>query len=99
MPECSAARSTKKTYACFVRRYDANHLAQHPKQKVSTMKLLVTAEDAPEDKTVNYSFRLGFKYRHRAGNFDSRLLQSHCRRKHWRRNSSRLQRQLRRRWH
>jgi hypothetical protein len=31
----------------------------------------VTAEDAPEDKTVNYSFRLGFKYRHRAGNFDS----------------------------
>ena len=52
-----------KTYACFVRRYDASHLAQHPKQKVSAMKLLVTAEDAPEDKTVNYSFRLGFKYR------------------------------------
>jgi hypothetical protein len=62
---------SQKTYACFVRRYDANHLAQHPKQKVSAMKLLVTAEDAPEDKTVNYSFRLGFKYRHRAGNFDS----------------------------
>jgi hypothetical protein len=60
-----------KTYACFVRRYDASHLAQHPKQKVSAMKLLVTAEDAPEDKTVNYSFRLGFKYRHRPGNFDS----------------------------
>ena len=60
-----------KTYACFVRRYDASHLAQHPKQKVSAMKLLVTAEDAPEDKTVNYSFRLGFKYRHRAGKFDS----------------------------
>ncbi|WP_028347090.1 hypothetical protein [Bradyrhizobium murdochi] len=62
---------SQKTYACFVRRYDANHLAQHPKQKVSAMKLLVTAEGAPEDKTVNYSFRLGFKYRHRAGNFDS----------------------------
>ncbi|MEH2624865.1 hypothetical protein V1292_002920 [Bradyrhizobium sp. AZCC 1719] len=62
---------SQKTYACFVRRYDANHLARHPKQKVSAMKLLVTAEDAPEDKTVNYSFRLGFKYRHRAGNFDS----------------------------
>ena len=61
----------QKTYACFVRRYDGSHLAQHPKQKVSAMKLLVTAEDAPEDKTVNYSFRLGFKYRHRAGNFDS----------------------------
>ena len=67
----------KKTYACFVRRYDASHLAQHPKQKVSAMKLLVTAEDAPEDKTVNYSFRLGFKYRHRAGNFDSSGFCSH----------------------
>jgi hypothetical protein len=66
-----------KTYACFVRRYDAGHLAQHPKQKVSAMKLLVTAEDAPEDKTVNYSFRLGFKYRHRVGNFDSSGYCSH----------------------
>jgi hypothetical protein len=54
-----------------VRRYDANHLAQHPKQKVSAMKLLVTAENAPQEKTTGYSFRLGIKYRHRAGNFDS----------------------------
>ncbi|MFB9266408.1 hypothetical protein ACFFWD_25170 [Bradyrhizobium erythrophlei] len=61
----------EKTYACFVRRYDANHLAQHPKQKVGAMKLLVAAEDAPEDKTTNYSFRLGIKYRHRSGDFDS----------------------------
>jgi len=68
---------SQKTYACFVRRYDAGHLAQHPKQKVSAMKLLVTAEDAPEDKTVNYSFRLGFKYRHRTGNFDSSGYCSH----------------------
>ncbi|HEX7921937.1 MAG TPA: hypothetical protein VF583_13350 [Bradyrhizobium sp.] len=60
-----------KAFACFVRRYDANHLAQHPKQKVSAMKLLVAAEDAPEDKTTNYSFRLGVTYRHRPGNFDS----------------------------
>ena len=67
----------QKTYACFVRRYDATHLAQHPKQKVSAMKLLVTAEDAPEDKTVSYSFRLGFKYRHRTGNFDSSGFCSH----------------------
>ena len=66
-----------KAYACFVRRYDAGHLAQHPKQKVSAMTLLMTAEDAPEDKTVNYSFRLGFKYRHRAGNFDSSGYCSH----------------------
>jgi hypothetical protein len=41
------------------------------RQKVSAMTLLVTADDVPEDKTINYSFRLGFKYRHRAGNFDS----------------------------
>ena len=70
----------QKTYACFVRRYDAGHLALHPKQKLSTMKLLVTAEDALEDKTartVNYSFRLGFKYRHRPGNFDSSGCSSH----------------------
>jgi len=70
----------QKTYACFVRRYDAGHLALHPKQKISAMKLLVTAEDAPEDKTartVNYSFRLGFKYRHRPGNFDSSGYCSH----------------------
>jgi hypothetical protein len=60
-----------RTYACFIRRYDANHLAQHPRQKVNAMKLLVTAENPPEEKTTNYSFRLGVKYRHRAGNFDS----------------------------
>ena len=67
----------QKTYACFVRRYDAGHLALHPKQKVSAMKLLVTAEDAPEDKAINYSFRLGFKYRHRPGSFDSSGFCSH----------------------
>ncbi|WP_321177520.1 hypothetical protein [Bradyrhizobium sp. USDA 3256] len=60
-----------KAYACFVRRYDANHLAQHPKQKVSAMTLLVSAEAAPEDKATNYSFRLGVAYRHRPGNFES----------------------------
>jgi hypothetical protein len=68
---------SQQTYACFVRRYDASHLAQHPKQKVSAMKLLVTAEEASEDKTFSYSFRLGFKYRHRAGNFDSSGFCSH----------------------
>ncbi|MBR0869090.1 hypothetical protein JQ633_01880 [Bradyrhizobium tropiciagri] len=61
----------EKTYACFVRRYDANHLAQHPKQKVSAMKLLVEAETEPEDKTISYSFRTGVKFRDRAGDFDS----------------------------
>ena len=60
-----------KAYACFVRRYDPDHLARHPLQKVGAMKLLVTAEIPPEEKITNYSFRLGLKYRHRSGDFDS----------------------------
>jgi len=60
-----------KAYACFVRRYDPDHLARHPLQKVNAMKLLVTAEFAPDEKITNYSFRLGLKYRHRSGDFDS----------------------------
>jgi hypothetical protein len=60
-----------KSYACFVRRYDAAHMAKHPLQKVTAMKLLVTAQMVPEDKTLNYSFRLGVNFRHRPGNFDS----------------------------
>ena len=60
-----------KAYACFVRRYDPDHLARHPKQKVSAMKLLVSAEIPEDVKTLNYSFRLGVRYRHRSGDFDS----------------------------
>lgn len=60
-----------KSYACFVRRYDAAHLAKHSLQKVSAMTLLITAEQVPEDKALNYSFRLGVKFRQRPGNFDS----------------------------
>ena len=39
-----------KSYACFIRQYDADHLARHPLQKVSAMKLLVTAETVPESE-------------------------------------------------
>ena len=60
-----------KAYACFVRRYDATHLAAHPLQKVSAMKLLITAEVVPEDKAFDYSFRLGVTFRDRPGDFDS----------------------------
>jgi hypothetical protein len=66
-----AAPPGKKAYACFVRHYDADHLARHPKQKVSAMQLLVTAEIPPDEKTMSHSFRLGVKYRHRPGDFDS----------------------------
>jgi hypothetical protein len=65
------ATQNHKHYACFVRRYDAAHLARHAQQKVSGMKLLVTAEKMPEDEALNYSFRFGIKFRHRRGNFDS----------------------------
>jgi hypothetical protein len=61
----------KTAYACFVRRYDSEHLARHPKQKVASMKLLVSAEIDGEDKQLHNSFRLGFRYRHRSGDFDS----------------------------
>ena len=54
-----AGTLSERTYACFVRRYDASYLAQHLKQKVSAMKLLVTAENPPEEKITNYSFRVG----------------------------------------
>ncbi|MCA6118433.1 hypothetical protein J6524_26680 [Bradyrhizobium sp. WSM 1738] len=73
IPRMFGAPFSQKTYACFVRRYDANHLAQHPRQKVSAMMLLVTAEEASEDKPVNYSFRQTSirSAKHRSGNFDS----------------------------
>jgi hypothetical protein len=60
-----------KSYACFVRLYDAAHLARHPLQKVNAMKLLITAEKVAEDEVLNYSFRLGLAFRNRPGNFDS----------------------------
>ena len=62
---------TPKAYACFVRRYDAEHLAQHPLQKVSVMKLLISTEKDPDFPNFQYSFRLGVNFRDRPGNFDS----------------------------
>ncbi|MGJ4892447.1 hypothetical protein ACQR1Y_29920 [Bradyrhizobium sp. HKCCYLRH3099] len=61
----------QKAYACFTRRYDADHLARHPKQKVSAMQLLMTAEIPPGEREMTYSFRLGVSYRDRPGDFDS----------------------------
>jgi hypothetical protein len=60
-----------KAYACFMRRYDAAHMAAHPQQKVSVMKLLITSERVEEDKYLNYSFRLGVNFRDQPGDFDS----------------------------
>jgi hypothetical protein len=58
-----------KASACFVRRYDAGHLAQHRKQKVEAVKLLITAENHAGEET-SYSYRAGFQLRNRPGNFD-----------------------------
>jgi len=60
-----------KAYACFVRRYDAAHMAAHPLQKVTVLKLLITSEQLEDDKYLNYSFRLGVNFRNRPGDFDS----------------------------
>ncbi len=53
----------KKAYACFTRRYDADHLARHPQQKVASMKLLVKFEADEQPDAIPYSFKLGLKYR------------------------------------
>jgi hypothetical protein len=60
-----------KTHVCFVRQYDAEHLARHPLQKVSAMKLLLTAESVPEADGPSYSFRLGVRYRDKPDAYDS----------------------------
>ena len=61
----------EKSYACFVRRYDARHLARHPRQQVSAMKLLVAAEPDPESKTLVYAFKLAVQFRGRTETFQS----------------------------
>ncbi len=61
----------KKSYACFVRRYDAAHLARHPQQKVAALKLLVTAEIDEETQQPLHAFRMGVKFRDKPDNFDT----------------------------
>ncbi len=58
-------------YACFSRHYNAQHMAQHPLQKVTVMRLLLSAERDPDDNKRAYSFRLGVNFRNRPGDFDS----------------------------
>src|SRR5262245_35547088 len=59
------------TYACFVRRYDADHLARHPYQKVTSMKLLFTSELFEGNTELERHFRLGVTFRAKRGNYDS----------------------------
>ncbi len=55
--------------ACFMRRYDAAHLKQHPKQTVSAMRLLVTAENKPGEST-SFAYKVGVQFRNKPGDFD-----------------------------
>lgn len=66
-----ATSGKAKTFACFIRRYDADHLAAHPKQTVSAMKLLVTVDPPSTEQTYNHGFKLGVTFRDRKGNFQS----------------------------
>lgn len=63
----------QKTSACFVRTYDAAHLARHPKQMVSAMKMLVTAEKLRDDPSLSYSYKLGARFHDRTGNYASSM--------------------------
>jgi hypothetical protein len=65
-----------KASACFVRRYDAGNLAQHPKQKVAAIKPLVTAENHTGEP-ASYAYKAGFQFRNRPGNFDGGSSCSH----------------------
>jgi hypothetical protein len=63
----------QKTTACFVRTYDAAHLARHPKQTVSAMKMLISAEKLEGDTSLSYAFRLGTKFRDRKDDYASAM--------------------------
>lgn len=61
----------KKTTACFVRTYDAAHLARHPKQTVSAMKMLIAGEKLEGATAFSYSYKLGVNFRDRKGDYAS----------------------------
>jgi len=62
-----------KTTACFMRSYDAVHLAHHPKQTVSAMKMLISAEKLEGETSLSYSYRLGANFRDRKGDYASAM--------------------------
>ena len=63
----------QKTSACFIRTYDAAHLARHPKQTVSAMKMLVSAEKLEGETSLSYGYKLGVKFRDRKGEYASAM--------------------------
>jgi hypothetical protein len=62
--------ATTNLYACFSRAYDAGHLAQHPRQNVRTMLLLVTG-DANDATAPTYRLGLSVTFRKSGAHFES----------------------------
>src|ERR1051326_267483 len=69
----------QKASACFVRTYDAAHLARHRKQTVTAMKMLVSAEKIADDGQLSYSYELGMNFRDRKGEHLSSFECGHAR--------------------
>jgi hypothetical protein len=61
----------QKPTACFARTYDAAHLARHPEQTVSAMKMLIAGEKLEGATSLSYSYKLGINFRDRKGDYAS----------------------------
>jgi hypothetical protein len=61
----------KPATACFVRTYDAAHLAAHPQQKVRQVMFLFRASEMHEDNFVSYTFITGFRVKGRTARLDT----------------------------
>jgi hypothetical protein len=64
------AIDAKQIHACFSRAYDASHLAQHPRQNVRTMLLLVSGK-AENGEEPGYELRIGVTFRKSGTHFES----------------------------
>ena len=60
-----------KARACFVRHYDTQHMAEHPRQKVTDMMLLVGREKDPDEPGLRWQFQLSTHFTDRKGRFES----------------------------
>jgi hypothetical protein len=63
------ALDKKPIHVCFSRVYDATHLAQHPRQNVRTMLLLVKGNI--EEDTPSYQLRVSVTFRKSGSHFES----------------------------
>ncbi len=85
----------KPATACFVRTYDAAHLAAHPQQKVRQVMFLFRASEMHDDNFVSYTFITGFRVKGRTGASIRPQLQSRASRRRRPDYASQLQCRLR----